>query len=91
MTQRIQILCYPNLPDKYWEAPFMDKLKADFVCRSDSIQSRQDTVPPPPENYYNEEYYWPRDTRSEFWQVIDDDVPEGNPVLSSRIREKHRV
>lgn len=83
-------LVLSQLPDKYWEAPFMDKLKADlFAGRIPYNLDKM--VPPPPENYYNEEYYWPRNTQNEFWQIIDDDVPEGKPFVLSRATEKSIV
>ena len=83
-------LVLSQLPDKYWEAPFMDKLKADLFAGK--IPYNLDKmVPLPPENYYNEDYYWPRGTKNEYWKVYDDDVPEGKPFVLSRASDKSVV
>ena len=83
-------LVLSQLPDKYWEAPFMDKLKADlFAGRIPYNLDKM--VPRPPENYYNEDYSWPRIMPTEYFKVYDDDVPEGKPFVLSRATEKSIV
>ncbi|MBK8738005.1 MAG: DUF1800 family protein [Saprospiraceae bacterium] len=83
-------LVLSQLPDKYWEAPFMDKLKADLFAGK-TPYNLDKMVPSPPENFYNRDYYWPRGTKNEYWKIYDDDVPEGKPFVLSRASDKSIV